>query len=223
MSGENEASVFISDSQRRRILSGIVVNYYEPAGNDKVVFDNHRGWCAHLDLLGTLFSSARVVCCVRDLVWILDSMERLVRNNCLTASRIFGFSSGGNVYTRMDQLMKGGFVGSSVHALREAWFGPQAHRLIVVRYDSLVNHPDVTIERLYRELSMEPFAHDFASLKYESPELDAYIGWPGMHAVRSRVEPSVRRTILPVDIVERYANHDFWNSNDGNPNGVVVL
>jgi len=32
-------------------------------------------------LLETLFPEAKVIACVRELSWVLDSMERLVRNH----------------------------------------------------------------------------------------------------------------------------------------------
>ena len=44
MSGANEFSVFIDETQKKAILKGLFENYYA-AQKDKVVFDTNRLWC----------------------------------------------------------------------------------------------------------------------------------------------------------------------------------
>jgi sulfotransferase len=39
------------------------------------VFDTNRSWCARLPLLTSLFPEAKVICCVRDIPWIFDSID----------------------------------------------------------------------------------------------------------------------------------------------------
>jgi hypothetical protein len=53
-----------------------------------------------------LFPDARVVCCVRDVGWIMDSVERLVRRNAFELSGMFGFEPGNTVFTRVNRLAK---------------------------------------------------------------------------------------------------------------------
>jgi sulfotransferase len=48
MSGQNEFYVFISDEQRKRILKGVVENYYCGYTDAEVVFDTNRMWCSNL-------------------------------------------------------------------------------------------------------------------------------------------------------------------------------
>ena len=40
----------------------------------QVVFDTNRAWCARLPLLRTLFSEAKVICCVRNVAWVLMTL-----------------------------------------------------------------------------------------------------------------------------------------------------
>ena len=104
MSRRNETAVFIDDTQRRAVLQGLFGSYYEQIHRDKVVFDTNRAWCTKLPALGQLFPNARVICCVRDIGWIMDSVERLVRRNAFELSGMFGFEPGGTVYTRVNRI-----------------------------------------------------------------------------------------------------------------------
>src|SRR5699024_7863182 len=94
MSQSNEYAVFIDDDQRRRMLRGLFENYY--ADHDaELVFDTNRAWCAHLPALAHLFGDAKIIACVRQLPWIIDSIERLVQRNAFHPSSLFGYTAGG--------------------------------------------------------------------------------------------------------------------------------
>jgi sulfotransferase len=66
-------------------------NYYNEIQNEKRIFDTNRVWSAKLPALSELFPKTRVVCCVRDAPWIIDSIERVVRGNVFELSGVFGF------------------------------------------------------------------------------------------------------------------------------------
>ncbi|MGC2777569.1 MAG: sulfotransferase, partial [Bradyrhizobium sp.] len=72
MSMSNETSIFITDAQRKALLEGIFSSYYADVPKGDVVFDTNRNWCTRLPLLTELFPRAKVICCVRDVPWILD-------------------------------------------------------------------------------------------------------------------------------------------------------
>src|SRR5262249_15765978 len=114
MSGANEGSIFISDDQRRHILTTMLEAYYENVSQDRTIFDTNRGWCGVLSVLTELFPRSRVICCVRNTAWILDSVERHIQKNQVHPPKMFSYEPGGNVYTRVEILMKSGFVGASM-------------------------------------------------------------------------------------------------------------
>ncbi len=74
MSGDNEFSVFINETQKKAILKGVFENYYA-AQSGKVVFDTSRLWCSKMPALAELFPEAKVIACVRETAWIVDSIE----------------------------------------------------------------------------------------------------------------------------------------------------
>ena len=153
MSRRNETAVFIKDTQRRNILRGAFANYYSLIEDEKMVFETNRIWCAKLPALTQLFPEARVICCVRNIAWIMDSIERLVRKNAFELSGMFGFEPGNTVYTRLNRVaMSDGLVGFALDALKEGFFGEQGQRLVLVEYEALARAPYSTIQHLYTVL-----------------------------------------------------------------------
>ncbi len=97
---------------------GLSTNYYNGIQSENLVFDTNRIWSAKLPALSQLFPKARVVCCVRDVPWIMDSIERLVRGNAFELSGMFGFEPGNTVYTRINRVATSeGMVGYALDAL----------------------------------------------------------------------------------------------------------
>jgi sulfotransferase len=178
-----------------------------------------------MPLLALLFPRSRVICCVREVGWILDSIERLRAKNPLHLSKMFTTQSSPSVYTRAEALMHAekGLVGVAWSTLREAWFADEAKRLIVIPYESLVRKPKQTVKRLYEELGERPFEHDFEHVQYEEPDYDARLGMPGLHTVRPVVRYEERAPRIPPDLFTKYANSNFWVHKELNSRGVTVL
>lgn len=223
MSGKNEFSVFINDVQRQRILTGLFDTYYADCQAD-VVIDTSRAWCTRLPALSTLFPKSRVIACVRDVAWIIDSIERIVRKNALQPSSIFNYQSGGTVYTRVNGLAgPEGVVGFAYDALKEAFYGEQADRLLLVQYETLTTDPEKALAAVYAFLGEPRFAHDFTHISYDATAFDMKAGTPGLHTVRSTVKAIPRTTILPPDLFRRFANDAFWKDPQNNLRGVTVV
>ena len=111
-----------------------------------------------------LFPNAKVICCVRDVPWIVDSIERLVRKNRYLASRIFDHDPSGTVFSRADAVTgQGGLVGFAWHAIKQAYYSDEADRMLVVRYESLTTDPARVLAEIYAFTGLPSYAHDFDS------------------------------------------------------------
>lgn len=224
MSMSNETAIFISDAQREALLRAVFATFYADVPRGHVVFDTNRLWCTKLPLLTALFPNARVICCVRDVPWIFDSIERLIRKNKLQPSGIFNFEPGGTVYSRVDGLgSPSGMVGYAWNALREAFCGEQSDRLLALTYETLTSDPTKAIAAVYDFIGEEPFAHDFENVEFDAVEFDRRLGTPGLHAVGRRVRHEERRSVLPPDLVRKYESDAFWRDPARNPNNVRVV
>lgn len=223
MSARNEFSVFLDDSKRERILHALFDQYYADC-KAGVVFDTNRAWCARMPMVAQLFPGAKVIACVRHLPWIVDSIERLVQKNSFSPSSIFGFSAGGTVYTRANGVAGAdGLVGFAYDALKQACFGAQADRLLLVQYESLTADPAKTMQAIYAFIGEPPFRHDFEHVAYDVSEFDARAGTPGLHSVRGKVAARPHNTLLPPDLFQRFANDAFWRDPQRLPRGLHII
>ena len=209
----DEGAVFISATQKRAILLHVVEAYYqEQINQSQIIFDTNRLWCSKLSLIAELFPNAKVICCVRNVAWVMDSFERLVRRNALDVSGLFNtVQETATVYSRTEALAQSNrVVGFAYNALREAYYGDQAHRLLVVEYDLLAKQPQDVMALMYQFLGEPSFAHNFDTVDYDEPEFDAKIRSPGLHRIQGTVRYTPRQTILPPDLFEKYAGLSFW-------------
>jgi sulfotransferase len=212
MGAQTEMSVFIDDDQREAVMKSMFLAYYQKIHAQKTVFDTNRGWTARMPMLSKMFPNAKVICCVREAAWVVDSFERQVVKSPFTMSKMFTLDSGACVYSRAAALSGlGGTVGFAWHAFREACFGHHADRLIVIDYEALTKDPAATMKFIYTCLGEPYFEHDFDNVEYnDAEEFDSRLGSPGLHSVRRKVEFKERRTILPPDLFQRHAGDDFW-------------
>jgi sulfotransferase len=225
MGSGTEFAPFFDDERRTRILRGLFALYHGPAEQGSVLFDTNRTWTARMSLIGELFPDARVICLVRDVGWILDSVERVLKNNPTRTSRALAFQNGGSVYARVANMMNHdtGLVGSAWAALREAWYGEHASRMIVIEYDRLVANPRGIMAALYAALDEAPFEHDFAHLAFDTPEYDEGLGMPGLHQIRPRVAAMQRRPSIPPDLFVKYVGASFWKEAEATTAGPRIL
>lgn len=224
MSRQNESAVFIDPVQRRDVLAGLFTNYFREIQATKVVFDTNRLWCAKLPALNQLFPAARVICCVRDVGWIMDSIERLVRRNAFEPSGMFGYESGGTVFSRIGAVASSdGLVGYALDALKDGFFGEQAPIMILVEYEALVTDPTRTMRSIYDFIGEPWFEHDFNNVVYDADEFDLALGAPGLHTIRRKVEFIPRQTVLPPQLFRRFDDDMFWRSPDANRHNVRII
>lgn len=223
MSARNEFSVFLNDTQRERILRGLFDNYYADS-TAEVIFDTSRGWCGRMPAIARLFPDAKVIACVRELPWVIDSIERLVQRNVFSPSAIFNFNPGGTVYTRANGLVAAdGMVGASYDLVKQACYGGHTDRLLLVRYETLTAEPARTMAAIYEFLGEQPFTHDFDNVDYDVTEFDERAGTPGLHTVHGEVKAVPRATLLPPDLVNRFVNDAFWSDPKRRPEGLRVV
>jgi sulfotransferase len=222
MGQNNEFSEFIEERQRERMLRGVFDLYYQDFTQD-VIIDTNRLWCARLPLLFRLFPQAKVLCTVRNLAWVMDSVERLVRKNSHNPSKLFnGPAESDTVYHRLEALAsRDRFVGFSYYALKEAFYSPEARNILLIEYEHLTQVPEKVLPLIYQFLGEPAFAHDFENLDYQEPSFDARLGLHGLHEIKRKVAYRPRPTVLPPDLFQQYNQLDFWKNRAGSAASVI--
>ena len=211
VSAGSEMASMVNEEQRARILKGVFESYYADR-DEPIIFDTNRAWTAKLPSLMKLFPEAKLVCLVRDVAWIMDSMERQFQNNAFENTRIFSHSNQrATVYTRTESLAgSNSLVGFPYQALREACYSDFAERLMIVEYDMLTQRPAEVLKLIYQFLGEDSYQHDLESVNYDAPQFDSQLGLDGLHRVHKKVAPRPRQTILPPDLFEKFSQLAFW-------------
>ncbi len=224
-SSKNDFSFDVSDDRRAALLRGLVENFYAGPESADVVFDTSRLWCSRMQLLGALFPESKVIACVRQLPWVLDSMERLVRRQPTGVSKVFRFDTNTTVYSRIQALADPrGMVGFAFQATKDAFYGQYAPgHLLLLTYESLVRDPAAALRAVYRFIGEPWFEHDFDHLEYNAAEFDDRVGMPGLHTVRAKVEAIERDTILPHEIFGRFVSESFWLDPKNNVSKIPIV
>lgn len=224
VSAGSEFASQVDNAQRKSLLRGLFQSYYLHETDKDVIFDTNRMWCARMPLLQDLFPESKVIACVRNVAWVMDSIESKYRSNPYEYTKLFGNNAGrSTVYQRLEGLAQHDqLVGFAWAALREAFYGEHASRLLVVDYDLLTQAPQKVLPLIYRFLGETPFDHDFDNVEYDAPDFDLQLGIPGLHRVKPKVEHTERRSILPPDLFDKYSQLTFWTDPSGSAANVIA-
>jgi len=222
VSAGSEFAPLVSRQQRSDLLRGLFDAYYREH-SQPVIFDTNRQWCAKLPLLMDLFPGAKVIACVRNVAWVMDSIERLYRANPYENTKLFpGNPSRSTVYTRLEGLMQHEhMVGFAWAALREAYYGEHAASMLLVDYELLTRAPQQVMPLIYDFIGEPAFEHDFEHVEYDAADFDMQLGTPGLHTVRAKVEYRARPTVMPPDLFDKYSKLSFWGDRAGSRAHVI--
>jgi len=221
----SEFGPVVTRAQRHRLARGLFDSYYaDQAAEKEVIFDTNRMWSAQMPALMEMFPGAKLIACVRNVAWVMDSIERRYRANPFEITRLFNDDTERNtVYSRVDTLaQRNRMVGYPWTALKEAFYGEHAASLLLVDYDLLAQAPHKVLPLIYRFLGEPVFEHDFGKVQYDAPDFDEALGLHGLHKVRPTVGLERRETILPPDLFEQYGKLSFWQDQAGSRASVIT-
>ncbi len=83
-------------------------------------------------------------------------------------------------------------VGGPYDALKQACYGAQKDRLLLVQYETVTTDPAKTMHAVYAFIGEPAFEHEFDRVDYDVTEFDERAGTPGLHTVRSTVKAEPR-------------------------------
>ena len=207
----SENNHLIDEDRRRQILRDTFEAYYK-AVDRPVVFDTSRGWTAKTSLLKDLYPQTKVICCVRDLPWILDSFERITAKNSLYGATLTDDEARQTVTTRCDALMdvkKEGQVVKPYYFLEEGLL-LNPDMIFLMEYEGLCKYPEDTLRKIYAFMGKPYFDHNFNNVEYENEVFDRSLNMKSLHTVRRKVEWQERPSILPKSVWDKYSGKEFW-------------
>lgn len=200
-------------SKRQDLLRDLFASYYK--NQSPVCFNTNRAWCADTALLKQLFPNFKMIVCVRDVAWILNSFELLQRKNPLTIKALYHFQDLGTVHERCQMLMgeTPGFAGhvlAPLLNLQQAMSSQEVDHLCFVEYDDLVHNPRSIMQQIYQFLEEPWFEHDFDNVADSYDEFDQQVRIQGLHEVKQSVKAEIKPKVLPAGLWTKYSSQSFW-------------
>jgi sulfotransferase len=196
--------------KRQELIKGLFSAFYQD-GNE-VCFNTNRAWTAQTSLLKDLFPYTKIIVCIRDVPWILDSFEQLNSKNPYTIKALYHHQDFGTVYHRANSLMdpNNGYVAGPLTCLKQSLFSNEKNMLCVVDYDALAKRPEDTLRKVYQFIDQPYYDHDFDDVEDSYDEFDEQTNIIGLHTVRKKVEYKQRKPIIPSDLWQQNSGHSFW-------------
>lgn len=194
--------------RRKNIVKALFEGYYQDVDKE-VIFNTNRAWTLLTPQIKDLYPESRLIVCVRDIKWVLDSFELAHRKNPLSTNTVTGGLSG-TVYSRVESLMdEKGIVGFPYIGIKQAITSDEKNMLMLVEYDQLCKMPKETMQAIYGFIDEPYFEHDFDNVEASWDEYDSEIGIK-LHDVKKQVKYTSRQSILPPDIQQKYSNMEVW-------------
>lgn len=208
--------VVVDIEKRRDLMRGLFDSFYK--NDNEVCFNTNRGWSSDTALLKDLYPNFRMIVCLRDIPWILDSFEQLHVKNPHTIKPLYHHQDLSNVYERTHMLMGNvpnymGYVAGPLANVKHSMSCNERNQIFYVEYEHLVKNTPIVINQIYDFLGEPRHQHDFNNVEDSWDEFDEKAKITGLHSVRKKIEWIERRTILPDELWRQYEQNSFWKYN----------
>ena len=214
----------VSIEKRKDMIRDLFDSFYKH--NNEVCFNTNRGWSASTSLLKDLFPDFKMIVCVRDVGWILDSFEQLNAKNPYTIKPMYHHQELGNIHDRCRILMGeipnfGGYVHGPLINVQQSMFCNEVGQICYVDYETLVKFPESSMKQIYQFLGEPWYEHDFDNVEDSYDEFDEQAKISGLHTVRRKVEFQERRSVLPGELWDKYNPMSFWKTMSAEQNRLL--
>jgi sulfotransferase len=221
-----ESNSIVNEERRKVLLQHIFEGFYSYIDKE-IIVDTSRAWTKKTTLLKTLFPDTKILCCVRDIVDILNSFETIFKKNPMYTNTLVKEDVKHHVFSRCDAMMdnKEGIITTNWLNLQEGYY-TNPEMIYFVEYEKMCKEPESTMKEIYEFLNQPYYSHDFDNLEYSNEPFDMSCNLKNLHTVKTKVEYNPPRMILPPEMIEKYssANMEFWkNLNSPNKSSVKTL
>jgi sulfotransferase len=202
----------------RTMVKNMIIGYYEEqvlAG--KLPIDKNRSWAGMDDFLDEVFGcDVKIIYPIRHIGDCVISMEKMNRKSTLNNHGDNGnFLNEQTTVGRAENFVKDdGVFGQPIMKLREMMYRGHRDRIVFVPYNDMLTYPTETFNRLYDELGLPRYEHDFENIKQTLFEEDMHHGFApqSLHSIREGKLDAPRTRDLKVfngDFIEKMETERF--------------
>ena len=165
--------------------------YFNPITDKQYVVDKSRGWGIYYNFLNGINPDPKIICMVRDPRDIYASLEKKFRQNQHLADNIVNWADmrGTTTAKRIDIWSQSQPVGLAFERLKQMMDEGIDKKVLFIRYEDLLNHPQRELDRIYQHFGIPSHAHDFENIEQITTEDDSVYGIYGDHKIKTSLEP----------------------------------
>lgn len=172
------------------MIKNMIIGFYqEQVIKGQLPIDKNRGWAGGLDFLDEIFDcKVKLIYPIRHIGDCIISMEKMNRISTLNNHGDNGnWLNEQTTLGRAENFIKeDGVFGQPILKLREMLYRGYEDRIIFVPYNDMLTYPNETFNRIYDELGIERFEHNFENIKQVLFEEDIHHGFApdSLHKIR---------------------------------------
>jgi|GEM_PF-6925387 sulfotransferase len=202
----------------KTMLKNMMIGFYQKEVLEgKIPIDKNRAWSNQIFFLEEIFGcKIKILFPIRHIGDCALSMERVNRKSTLINHGDNGnFLNEQTTVGRAENFIKDdGVLGQPMMFLRDVIYNNMQDRLVFVPYDDMLTHPKETFSRVYSELGMEEYNHDFENIKQTIYEQDMHHGFKmgSLHSITEGKLGSIKPrdySILKKEYIDNLENERY--------------
>lgn len=202
----------------RTMLKNMIIGFYQDqVVNGQLPIDKNRSWSSKIDMLDEIFRcEVKMLFPIRHIGDCVISMEKVNRKSTVNYHGDNGnFLNEQTTVGRAENFLKeDGVMGQHLVQLRELHYRGFQDRMVFVPYDDMLTYPVETFRRIYDELGLPNYKHDFNNIKQTVFEQDMHHGFApnSLHKIKEgKLEPPKPRdtSVFKGDFIEKIEKERF--------------
>lgn len=204
-------------------LKNIVKSYHNSI-DEKNIIDKNRLWPSHINLINQIIGEElKIICCVRNLWEITDSVRKLIDKDILENFDIHQNQIGQvkSMKTWINDALNNPDNQESLigiyQNLYELFVVNNYSNVLFIDYSDLCLNPEKELQKIYYFLDIKEFRHDFSNVRQVLISNDEEYGFSNeLHTIRNEVEKPrivnkdwIRKLVDEVTF-ERIDKAKFW-------------
>lgn len=202
------------------IGKNILTEYYKDI-NKEIIIDREKGWAAvgNLQMIKKYINkNPKIIFTVRPVIEILTSFITLLDDQSYLDEDMINYGWSYKNYlskndNRCEFLMRpGGQIDLSLLSLNQVLDLKNKNNFCIIKYDDLVENPEITMNKIYNFLEIPNYKHNFNNVTKIEKDFDLSVGLPkNLHKIRKKITKKSKdpKTILSDYIIDKYSN-DKW-------------
>lgn len=164
-------------------------SYYETITDRPIVIDKNRGWIHYYEWVEQWNPNAKMICMIRDIRGILASMERIFRANRHAPVGPDNPAELANmtVLGRINFWLRDKPIGLALERTLNALQTNSAQNILFVKYEDLLQNPQLIMNSIYDYIGEDHFEHDFQNIVKQVEENENFFGVYGNHSIKKEL------------------------------------